>query len=68
MLAEGHPKCAVHDLVLVKAGETVRIRDNEERREIGQMPVMAREKIVFCSCEQFWDAVKLACLKDRSER
>jgi hypothetical protein len=29
------------------------IRDNEERRANGQMSVIARDRMMFCACEQF---------------
>jgi hypothetical protein len=50
-------RCAADKPTVLGPGEMVRIRDNEERRANGQMSVIARDRIMFCSCEQFWDAV-----------
>ena len=48
---------AIADATVVESGETVGIRENEERGPSGRMAVTVRDKILFCNCEQFWDAV-----------
>ena len=51
------PGGAIEDAVVLQPGETVHIRENEERKVAGRMPVMVRDKIVYCNCDQFWNAV-----------
>jgi hypothetical protein len=52
------PAGAVSDATIVEPGERVKIRENEERRAEGRMPILARGKIVYCSCAEFWKSVK----------
>ncbi len=47
---------AIVDARIVSPGETVFIRDNQEKYQAGHMAVMLKDKILFCSCEQFWKA------------
>ena len=44
------------DARVVPSGQTVFIRDNQERLNAGRMAVMLKGKILFCDCEQFWKA------------
>ena len=49
---------AVSDATVVEPGERVKIRENEVRRSEGRMAIIARNKIVYCSCAEFWKSVK----------
>jgi hypothetical protein len=51
------PKGAVADATIIEPGETVRVRENEERRTSGRLLVMVGDTILFCNCQQFWNAV-----------
>lgn len=52
------PEGEIRDARVVKPGETVRIRENEQRSGQGRMPVIVGDKILFCSREQFWKAAR----------
>jgi hypothetical protein len=55
--ARNMPSGAVADTTIVEPGETVRIRENEDRRTKGRMLVMVRNKMVYCSRAEFWRSV-----------
>jgi len=52
------PGGAISDATIVESGEKVQIRENEVRRVDGRMIIVARGKIVYCSCAEFWKSVK----------
>jgi hypothetical protein len=49
---------AIAEARILSPGDIVFIRENEERRSAGRMPVMLKGKILFCDSAQFWKAAR----------
>lgn len=50
---------AISEARILKPGDIVFIRENEERSAArGRMPVMRNGKILFCDSVQFWKAAR----------
>jgi hypothetical protein len=51
------PGGSIAEARIVEPGQTVAVRDNEERRGSGRMAILVNDETVFCDCRQFWESI-----------